>query len=188
VISGFRVCPGGMQHILGIRPDLTCLAKVTAGGLPGGALVGRKQVLDILARRRGDGTPNAQRVLHQGTFTGNPVTAAAALATINLIVARDACTHASVIAEYLRQRVNNLFTEKGLSWRAEGRYSGIHLRLPDSATLRGDLRIALNLEGVDIGSRGTLFVCAEHTRLHADECVHALERAIDGLREDRLID
>lgn len=35
-----------------------------------------------------------------------------------------------MIAEYLRQRLNNLFTEKGLSWRAEGRYSGIYFRLP----------------------------------------------------------
>lgn len=49
----------------------------------------------------------------------------------------------------------------------------------NAATLRSDSRIALNLEGVDIGSRGTL---------HADECVHVLERAIDGLREDFVID
>ena len=47
VISGFRVHPGGAQALYGVTPDLTTLAKILAGGLPGGCLAGRA---DILAR------------------------------------------------------------------------------------------------------------------------------------------
>ena len=42
VISGFRVTYGGLQNLLGIEPDLTCLGKIIGGGLPVGAYGGRK--------------------------------------------------------------------------------------------------------------------------------------------------
>ena len=48
VVTGFRVSPGGAQAEYGIRPDLTTLAKILAGGLPGGAVAGRKDILDLL--------------------------------------------------------------------------------------------------------------------------------------------
>jgi len=48
VVTGFRVSPGGAQAQYGIRPDLTTLAKILAGGLPGGAIAGRKDILDLL--------------------------------------------------------------------------------------------------------------------------------------------
>ena len=48
VITGFRVSPGGAQAHYGVTPDLTALAKILAGGLPGGAVVGRRDILDDL--------------------------------------------------------------------------------------------------------------------------------------------
>ena len=48
VVTGFRVSPGGVQAASGITPDMTTLAKVMAGGLPGGAVVGRKDIMDWL--------------------------------------------------------------------------------------------------------------------------------------------
>src|SRR5262249_54640370 len=45
VITGFRVAPGGAQEHYGVRPDLTTLAKVLAGGLPGGCVAGRADIL-----------------------------------------------------------------------------------------------------------------------------------------------
>ena len=48
VVNGFRVSPGGAQEAYGIKPDLTTLAKILAGGLPGGAVTGRKDILDLL--------------------------------------------------------------------------------------------------------------------------------------------
>ena len=42
VVTGFRVARGGAQAVLGIKPDLTTLAKIVAGGLPGGAVTGRR--------------------------------------------------------------------------------------------------------------------------------------------------
>ena len=46
VITGFRYAPGGVQEYTGVLPDLTTLGKVVSGGLPGGALAGRADLLD----------------------------------------------------------------------------------------------------------------------------------------------
>ena len=51
VVTGFRVAPGGAQGRFGIDPDLTTMAKIVAGGLPGGALGGQAEIMDMIAFR-----------------------------------------------------------------------------------------------------------------------------------------
>ncbi len=77
VMTGFRVALGGAQSRYGIRPDLTLLGKVIGGGMPVGAFGGRQQIMDHLAP---DGA-----VYQAGTLSGNPVSMAAGLATLNII-------------------------------------------------------------------------------------------------------
>jgi glutamate-1-semialdehyde 2,1-aminomutase len=75
-IISFRIAPGGAQEVYGVRPDLTTLGKIIAGGYPLAAFGGRKDVLEIFDARR------ERAVSHGGTFNGNPVAAAAGLATL----------------------------------------------------------------------------------------------------------
>ncbi|MBA2382617.1 MAG: aspartate aminotransferase family protein, partial [Chloroflexi bacterium] len=75
-IISFRIAPGGAQEVHGVRPDLTTLGKIIAGGYPLAAFGGRADVMAIFDARR-DGA-----VSHGGTFNGNPVAAAAGLATL----------------------------------------------------------------------------------------------------------
>lgn len=77
VISGFRVALGGAQDIYQIKPDLTTLGKIIGGGLPVGALGGRAEIMDCLA-------PEGN-VYQAGTLSGNPITVAAGLATLETI-------------------------------------------------------------------------------------------------------
>jgi glutamate-1-semialdehyde 2,1-aminomutase len=195
VISAFRVRPGGMQDYLGLRPDITCLAKVAAGGMPGGVVLGSAEVMSVLDTKDASGKPNARKVFHQGTFTGNPVTAAAALVTIEEIVDGDLCARASSLGAVARDLLNDLFARRGAGWLAYGRFSALNF-LPidpsrrdpallshedymrrDSVKLRA-LRMALNLEGVDIGGRGTAFLSGVHTRGDVDALVEAFDRVL----------
>lgn len=80
VMSGFRYAPGGVQELSGVKPDITTLSKILCGGLPGAALGGRHSILSLF----GDKTKK-NRVIHTGTFNGNPLSAAAGLTTLNLI-------------------------------------------------------------------------------------------------------
>jgi len=77
VVTGFRVDLGCAQKLLGIKPDLTTLGKVIGGGMPVGAFGGRADVMDKLA-------PQGP-VYQAGTLSGNPVSVAAGLATLQAI-------------------------------------------------------------------------------------------------------
>ena len=78
VMSGFRVALGGAQSLYHIDPDLTVLGKVIGGGMPVGAFGGRESIMNHLAP---DGP-----VYQAGTLSGNPVTMAAGLTTLELPV------------------------------------------------------------------------------------------------------
>lgn len=82
VVTGFRVHYGGVRHLAGVTPDLTCLGKIIGGGLPCGAVVGRAEVVDM-ARTTGDPFLDVDtRAFVGGTMSGNSITAAAGAAVL----------------------------------------------------------------------------------------------------------
>ena len=77
VMTGFRVSLGGAQGHYGVTPDLTTLGKVIGGGLPVGAFGGKREIMEQIAP--------LGPIYQAGTLSGNPVSMAAGLATLNLI-------------------------------------------------------------------------------------------------------
>ena len=77
VMTGFRVARGGAQELFGIDPDLTLLGKVIGGGLPVGAVGGPAKIMEYL-------TPLGS-VYQAGTLSGNPISMASGVATLNLL-------------------------------------------------------------------------------------------------------
>ncbi len=82
VVTGFRVAYGGAQEYFGVTPDLASYGKVVGGGFAQGAVAGRAEVMALTdpARKNVDAFAYAN-----GTFNGNPVAAAAALATLEVL-------------------------------------------------------------------------------------------------------
>ena len=76
VMTGFRLDWGGVQTLLGVRPDLTCLGKVIGGGLPLAAYGGRRDLMTQIS-------PSGP-VYQAGTLSGNPLATAAGLATLEI--------------------------------------------------------------------------------------------------------
>jgi glutamate-1-semialdehyde 2,1-aminomutase len=75
VISGYRICMGGAQAYFGVRPDLMTLGKIVGGGLPIGMFAGRREIMELVS-------PSGP-VYQAGTFSGNPLSLSAGIATID---------------------------------------------------------------------------------------------------------
>jgi glutamate-1-semialdehyde 2,1-aminomutase len=207
VVTGFRVAPGGAQEHYKVTPDLATFAKIVAGGLPGAAVTGKKEILDLLdfdaAALRG-----FEKISHHGTFNANPVSAASGIAALRFIRDNGACEIASQQAEKLRARLNQTFTELAIPWAAYGQHSAVYVYTnPDGndldpqtfdalrcslAKLRGmkkgdvvrKLRLALLLNGVDISSKpGGLTSCV-HSDADIEQTADAFRHALIMLRDE----
>jgi glutamate-1-semialdehyde 2,1-aminomutase len=82
IITGFRLSLGGAQEYYHVKPDLTTLGKILGGGFPMAAFAGKKEIMQLIA-------PSG-KVYQAGTFSGNPVSVAAGLATLTMLSSRGA--------------------------------------------------------------------------------------------------
>jgi glutamate-1-semialdehyde 2,1-aminomutase len=166
VVTGFRVAVGGMQSLLDVRPDLSMFGKVMAGGLPGGALGGRRELMELLA----------STIEHPGTFNANPLTAAAGIATLDVCVSGAPQDAAAETAAALESGWREVMQRRGVAGRVWRLASIIHVRLDDpagQAALAGRMRE----EGVDL-LHTSAFCSAVHTEEDVAASVAALDRAL----------
>ncbi len=84
VISGFRVALGGAQARFGIIPDLATLGKIMGGGLPVGALVGKREILEKTSPEK-KGNKWEKIVIGGGTFSSHPLSMAAGMAMLQYL-------------------------------------------------------------------------------------------------------
>jgi glutamate-1-semialdehyde 2,1-aminomutase len=206
VVTGFRCSPGGAQKAWDIRPDLTTLAKILAGGLPGGAVAGRKDILDDLDFERA-ALLGREKIGHPGTFNANPVSAAAGIAALKIIERSDACEKANQSAAVLREKFNEILEKQNIPWVAYGTFSGVHLYMnrnghaikqssfnPNEvgyADLKNKdkglvtkLRLAMAINGVDFNNSPGAQLSASHTPEDLEFTSEAFNEAIKMLKND----
>jgi len=207
VISGFRCSPGGAQACYRVKPDLTTLAKILAGGLPGGALAGRAEILEYLDFARSSAA-GREKISHHGTYNGNPLSAAAGIATLEIVAASDACQRANDYAARLRDALNRVLHDERVPWIVYGSYSGFHIftdpeqlrprpadvdagkldyrvfKTPPARSLAVKLRLGMLLHGVDIFSWPGGPTSAVHTEDDLEQTAEALRRTVRMLREE----
>ncbi len=196
VISGFRFAPGGVQELSGVRPDLTVLAKIVAGGLPGGVLAGSAAAMRVF------GTADlsvASEVVHAGTFNGHPLSAVAGSVTLDLIHDGGPQAQAAEAAAQLCAAVNALAERHGVDLRLFARSSLVHLLIGSVAHRRAAepgaeafvlqrrnqaahavLQRLLLLEGVDTHPTHA-WISAAHDAAALERCLAAFARVFDLL-------
>lgn len=204
VLSGFRIAMGGAQAAYGLKPDLTTLAKILCGGMPGGAVIGRAEILDMLDfdPNRRNGRP---KVLHQGTFTGNPLSMAAGLAVLRELERSDGCARANSLGKLARRRLNELSRSEGLPFSWYGEFSVFHLFFGDlpaqsldsrrklelyltrAQPLANRFRMALNVLGFDLNTKCSGLLSAVHTERDVEDLVAGVSKAAFLLKKDGLV-
>ncbi len=207
VVTGFRASAGGAQERIGVRPDLTTLAKIAAGGLPGGAVAGRADLLDQISFDAGGG-----RVAHPGTFNANPLSAVAGERALRAVAEEDPNSIANERATQLARGLNRALLEAevagcswadasmvhiilgqdvarpddGVTWDWE-QHGGAQSTLPVTASgVAWPFRRALINHGVDLMGMGALVSCV-HTEKDIDSTIDSFAAALSDLRRDEIL-
>jgi len=184
VVSGFRWAPGGVQAVAGVTPDLTVLGKILAGGMPGGAVTGRAELMGHLGLEDDD----PRRVAHPGTHNAHPIAAAAGIAALRECRSGVPQEHAARLAAALRAGLTSVIAEADVPGRAYGESSAFHLLIGHGAEpgevspqalkagmspeLSAELHSGMLLEGVHL-FHGSGFLSAAHTERDVDRTVAA---------------
>ncbi len=131
VITGFRYSSGGYQRLIDVAPDLTVMGKIMTGGLPGGAVAGRADIMALFDYSDDPHHNRYERVSHLGTFNANPLSCAAGIATLKLVADGKAQSHADCMAEMLRQGIEQILDELGAAAYAYGDSSIWHVYMEE---------------------------------------------------------
>jgi glutamate-1-semialdehyde 2,1-aminomutase len=184
-IISFRAARGGAQETYNIHPDLTCLAKVIAGGVPGAAFGGRA---DILAQY--DPTTKGEKIHHGGTFNANPLAMVAGLTTLR-IMTPEAYDKIAGLTRRLAKELKTVFDEVGVEAQIStaGSLFKVHFmsRAPsnyreaaqDDGLMHNWLFFALLNQGIDWREGGNVSLPMDDS--HVDRLMSAVTNAFHQL-------
>ena len=201
VITGFRWSPGGLQQKVGIVPDLCTLAKILTGGLPGGAVAGRDEVMQVIGQTGDPQRDRFQRVSHGGTFNANPYCAATGNAALGIVATGEMQTQADRMAERLRQGLSEIINQQEIAACVYGEASTFHVYFGarsiegmDATALKNipglvqnGFRQALQVRGVDLMSRCSGVLSGVHTEADIDESLIAFDGAVRAMLTEGLV-
>ncbi|MGI9148634.1 MAG: aspartate aminotransferase family protein [Chloroflexota bacterium] len=201
VISGFRYSPGGAQQLYGITPDLTTLAKIVAGGLPGGAVVGKRAILDVQTFKGELHKDRFERVLQQGTFNANPLSAAAGLSALQTVGEGWATEQCNRTGEQLRLGLRDCLEQRGVAGAILGEASVFQILLGEGMQEAAEttdvqrlmagrgavntLRKAMLLNGVDLMRSGG-FTSIVHGDAELSQTINAFDKSLQTLQQEGL--
>ena len=193
VVSGFRWSKAGCQGRFGVEPDLSAFAKILAGGLPGGCVGGRADIVDTV----GEGG-----IRHPGTFNANPLSAAAGSTALGIVESEPVVATAEKQAERLRAGINETLQSMEIPGGAYGLSSIVMVSLgepvdasdpyavpagaeqggrPVASAVLDQLQLAIINEGLWTHP-ASMIMSATHSDSDIDETV---DRYASGLREVR---
>ncbi|MEC7564792.1 MAG: aminotransferase class III-fold pyridoxal phosphate-dependent enzyme [Planctomycetota bacterium] len=212
VISGFRFHAAGIQGIEGFLPDLSTYAKVLAGGMPGGAVAGRADIMKLMDKTGDSQHDRNQRVIHFGTFNAAPLSAAAGIVTLRRIQAGGVTETINDMGATIRASLQSALDSLGVAGHVYGEASMFHVyfetdprRLTDISRqqdvwtrdpkrlkgMPGNLiaryQQLLRFNGVDLmsGTGGTL--STSHTQEDLDAATDAFRQTVTTLLDERLV-
>jgi glutamate-1-semialdehyde 2,1-aminomutase len=189
-----------------MTPDMTTMAKIIAGGLPGGCVAGQAAIIDQIAIREGESrNDGAHRVAHPGTFNANPLSATAGATCLELIADGEHQRRAAESAAAIARGLNALFVEASVPGGVYGFSSMLHIAIgmpeqpPDGYSwgwralpcpaprvaqeVAQALRLGMLNEGVDLMG-ASMMVSSAHTSDDVDQTVAAFRATLRAMKDD----
>jgi glutamate-1-semialdehyde 2,1-aminomutase len=186
----FRLHYGGLQTHFDVKPDLTALGKIIGGGFPVGAICGRKDIMEMF------NPTHPHPVFHSSTFSGNNITMATGLATLELYN-EGAVERLNTLGNRLREGFQSAINKHAISGYVTGYGSllAVHWRRGEPKTARdtfagfmesGDFQKLFHLEmlnrGIFSSPRSMYVLSTPMTEQVVDKVVEAFDGTLELLK------
>jgi glutamate-1-semialdehyde 2,1-aminomutase len=190
VVTGFRLAYGGAQEYYGVVPDLCTLGKVIGGGFPLAAIAGRAEIMAHFDKAK---VGDENFLVQIGTLSGNPVAAAAGLATMAILRRPGAYERLHATGRELMGALGDLLKRAGIAAQISGEPPLFDVVFTDEpirdyrSTLTGDPAMARHFNAL-LRERGILkgeqkyYVSLAHTPDDVRDTIAAWKSAIAELK------
>jgi glutamate-1-semialdehyde 2,1-aminomutase len=188
VITGFRVALNSAQGALDVTPDLATFGKALAGGVPMGAVAGKREIMDLLLERK---------VVGAGTFNGYPYGMAAAKATLEILEKDEGAFYRRIdgVQKPLMEGLREISRRHGIPTLVQGPRGVFYFQFIDrdvaysirelkeaDVLKQNRFRTLMAEEGVFIMWGGRWYVCGAHTEADVAVALDAADRAMKRIR------
>ena len=191
IVTGFRFAYGGAQEYYGVTPDLCTLGKTVAGGFPLTAVAGSSELMDQFDRNSADGDSFMPQI---GTLSGNPIAAAAGLATLEVLRREGAYERLFATGQKLRLALERILNEAEIPARIVGIDPLFDVLFTDSdvtdyrSTLLADKQklgrfTSLLLEHGVFRGETKFYVSTAHTQDDVDRTIEAFAASVEELQD-----
>ena len=193
IVTGFRFAYGGAQEYYGVVPDLAAVGKIIGGGFPLAAVVGREEIMRHLAPAM---EATGEFVQQAGTLNGNPVAAAAGLATLAELRKPGAYERLFATGNRVKTALGEAARRAGFQAQVAGEAPVFEIYFTDRpitdyrATLTADraLHAAFTRELLERGivkAAQKIYVSLAHTEEDIQRTVQVFTAAFEALAEQR---
>ena len=192
VVTGFRIAWGGAQERYGVVPDLATYGKAMSGGFPMAAIAGRDDVMAHLDARRME---RSKLVWASGTLSGNPISASAGVAALEVLSRPGVYDQLHRIGGRLRREITALGARYGFAAQTPGEDAVFGVRFTEREPLRSwadlltadkelGLRWSIELikRGILVNPNEKFYISTEHTEDDVNQTLDAAEMAFRALR------
>lgn len=197
VITGFRLGLTGSYSVLGVIPDLRVLGKVIGGGFPIGAYGGRKDIMEKVVTPPGPAEAKEvakQKIFSSGTFSGNPVSVAAGVATLRELEKPGFYERIDACGERIRSGLRKMAMDIGLQIQVVGLRSlfSVHFSRRPVRNIRdilnsdretaGAFYMGLVANGVYVPEHHVAFTCGAHNDADIDKILEVSEMVLREIK------
>lgn len=191
VVTGFRLALGGGQEYYGVRADIVTLGKALGGGYPIGAIAGKAQFMEFLSPEQ---VGRGKFVMYSGSFSGNPVSCAAAIAAIRIFQKPGTYERLHSVGQRLGDAFRAMSRELGIKtvvqnegptvnlWFTDGDVSSYRDTWTADSKKEKTFKLGLMKRGVWSPPGQKFFLSLAHSDDDLDRVIKAAEESMSELR------
>jgi len=190
IVTGFRLAMGGAAEFFQVKPDMHAMGKAFCGGYPIACFGGSKEIMEKVVTPTKEPSDLVEKIFHSGTFTGHPLSCAAALAVLQELEAGEVIPHINFLGDYMRIGIKEIASRKKCPVQVTGCGSIFGVYFADreirnkrdamraDAKKRTEFSMRLFLKGIYLSDGKPSLLSYMHTKKDLDYVLSVIEEIL----------